>query len=472
MPSRQTRRSIVKKLTSGVAALATARPVSAQAAPAGGIRVFCTSGEKRFAPQAGLEWRPARGSSAEAITLDPSRKSQTILGFGAALTDASCYLFNRLQAPQRERLFRELFHPSEMGLSVCRVCLGASDYSTEAYSFDEGDPDPEMRRFSIEHDKAYILPMLREARAVNPDLYLFGSPWTPPGWMKTGGSMLGGSMRKKNFAAYARYFVKTLQGYAAEGVPLNAVSIQNEVDTDQDGKMPACLWGQEYEIEFVGRHLGPQLAENNIDSKIWVLDHNYSLWGRAIAELDDPRVNRYVDGVAWHGYVGDVSAMTRVHDTHPEKNMYWTEGGPTYKEPRYLTNWSQWASTMAGVLRNWSRCFIAWNIALDEAGRPNIGPFECGGVITIDSKTAEIRRSGQYWALAHYSRAIRRGACCIESAGDLGGLSHFACANPDGSMAAVLTNTEKDREVTIRLSGSETRVHLPSDSVSTLNWGA
>ncbi len=468
-----TRRDLVKNLTfASGAALAASRVASAETAPTGEIQVFSTAGSKRLAREAPLRWHPARGSSAEAIVLDPAKKFQSVLGFGASMTDSACYTLNRLAAPVRERLFHELFHPSELGFSVCRVCLGSSDYATEAYSFDEGEPDPEMRRFSIDHDKAYILPMLRQARGVNPELFLLGSPWSPPGWMKTGGSMLGGSMRKQHFAAYAKYFVKALQGYAAEGVPLNAVTVQNEVDTDQDGKMSACLWGQEYEIEFVARHLGPQLAASQIDTRIWILDHNYNLWGRAIAELDDPKVNRYVDGVAWHGYVGEPDAMTRVHDAHPDKHMYWTEGGPAYDEPRYLTNWSQWASTLAEVLRNWSRCFIAWNLALDEAGKPNIGPFDCGGVVTIHSKTGEITRSGQYWALAHYSRAIRQGANRIDSHGELKGLSHFACMNPDGGAVAVLSNTETERQVILRLNSSEAEVHLPGDSVTTLTWGA
>jgi glucosylceramidase len=465
----QTRRDLIKSLTSaGVAAVAA----SAQNTSAGEIQVRVTSQASRFARQAPLRWRPARGSSADSVVLDNSARYQEILGFGASLTDSACFMLNRLAAPARDRLYRELFHPSEMGFSVCRVCLGASDYAAEMYSFDEGEPDPEIRRFSIDHDKAYILPMLRQARAVNPDLFLLGSPWSPPGWMKAGGSMLGGSMRKHHFAAYARYFVKTLQSYAAEGVPLNAVTVQNEVDTEQDGKMPACLWGQEYEMEFVSSHLGPQLAANKIDSKIWILDHNYNLWGRAIAELDDPRVNQYVDGVAWHGYVGVPGAMTRVHEAHPAKHMYWTEGGPAFNEPRYLTNWSHWASTIAGILRNWSRCVIAWNLALDEAGKPNIGPFNCGGVVTIDSKTGEITRSGQYWALVHFSSAIRRGARRIESSGELAGVSHAAFANPDGTVAAVLTNAAADRKMLLRMGGSEAEVHLPSDSVTTLTWKA
>jgi glucosylceramidase len=466
------RREIMKKLTAaGTAALAAAGTAAGEdPGPNGAIQVRQTAGAKRLAAEPSLHWRPARGSAAETVVLDPSRTYQEVLGFGAALTDASCYMLNRLSASAREELLREFFAPSEGNFSVCRICLGASDYATKVYSYDEGEADPEMKRFSLEHDTQYILPILRQARAVNPDLYLFGSPWSPPGWMKTGGSMLGGSMRKSHFAAYARYFVKALQGYAAEGVPLNAVSVQNEVDTDQDGKMPACLWGQEYEMEFISRHLGPQLAANHIDTRIWILDHNYNLWGRAIAELDDPQVNRYVDGVAWHGYVGRPQSMSRVHEAYPQKHMYWTEGGPAYTESAYLTNWASWGSKFSEILRNWARCVIAWNIALDEVGKPNVGPFDCGGVVTIHSKSGEISRSGQYWALAHYSRAFRRGAHRIESSGEFEGISHAACVNPDGTTAAVLTNSAGERKVLLRLGSRETEISLPADSISTLNW--
>jgi glucosylceramidase len=456
---------------SGAVSGQTAAPSpSAAGAPGGDIQVRLTAGAARLAPEASLQWRPERGSGADAVVLDPARTYQEILGFGASFTDSACYMLNQLSKGVREQLLRELFHPSQMGLGVCRICLGASDYATRMYSYDEGEPDPEMRRFSLDHDKAHILPVLRQARGVNPNLFLLGSPWSPPGWMKAGGTMLGGSMRKAHFGAYAKYFVKALQGYAAEGAPLNAVTVQNEVDTEQDGRMPACLWGQEYEMEFVAAHLGPQLAANHIDTKIWILDHNYSLWGRAIAELDDPLVNRYVDGVAWHGYVGEDSAMTRVHEVHPEKHMYWTEGGPDYKEPGYLTNWAQWGSTVTGILRNWSRCVIGWNLALDESGKPNIGPFDCGGLVTIDSKTGEVTRSGQYWAFAHFSRAVRRGARRIESSGEFKGVSHVAAVNPDGTMAAVLTNAASERKIRLRLGGKEAEVRLPADSVTTLTW--
>jgi len=253
-------------------------------------------------------------------------------------------------------------------------------------------------------------------------------------------------------------------------VRVDAVTSQNEVDTDQDGRMPACLWGQEYEMEFVAAHLGPRLRIERLPAKIWILDHNYSLWGRAICELDDPDVRQHVDGIAWHGYVGTPDAMTRVHEAHPDKHAYWTEGGPAWDDPGYRTEWAKWSETFTGVLRNWARCIIGWNLALDEKGRPNIGPFNCGGLVTIDSQTKEITRSGQYWAFAHYSRAIRRGARRFESRGELKGISHVAFANPDGSAALVLTNTGEEQRAPLRMAGLTTTVVLPADSVTTLTW--
>ena len=197
----------------------------------------------------------------------------------------------------------------------------------------EGEPDPELRRFSIDHDKAYVLPSLRDARKVNPDLFLFSSPWSPPGWMKANKSMLGGCIQKRYFPSYAQHFVKFLQAYAAEGVPIQAVTSQNEVDTDQDGRMPACLWGQEYEIEFISKHLGPALEGTGLSTKIWLLDHNYNLWGRVICSLDDARVRQHCGSVAWHGYVGRADRISKVHAAHPDVSMHWTEGGPDYTRP-------------------------------------------------------------------------------------------------------------------------------------------
>jgi glucosylceramidase len=456
-------------LASSASAATEAEPAAAPASPE--ISGWATAGQERFAAVPKLRWDEASAPPAsDHIHLNPARKFQSILGFGGAFTDATCYTFNRLAPATREQLFHEMFHPSEMGLSTGRICVGASDYSTKLYSYDDGDADPTLSRFSIDHDREYILPILRQARKANPELFLFSTPWSPPGWMKFNNSMLGGSMRNHYFPVYAQYYLKFLQGYASEGVPVQALTSQNEVDTDQDGRMPACLWGQEYEIQFVRDHLGPLLEKSGVNTKIWILDHNYSLWGRAICTLEDERLRQYCNAVAWHGYYGKPEMMMKVQDAYPEIEMHWTEGGPDYTDPGYLNDWCKWGGIFTDALSHWCRSITAWNLALDEQGKPNIGPFPCGGVVTIDSQTREITRSGQFWAFAQFSRVIRRGARRFESSSRAEDVRHVALENPDGQHVLILTNPGAARSIELRLSTLAASVPLNEASVTTLAW--
>ncbi len=500
MSTQMTRRKFAGLAATGVAAISGAVPALAQAA--GTITVRQTAETKRFVEEPALKWQPAQEPSSDAILLDPSRTYQEMLGFGGALTDASAYMIDQLDPAAREKFLRELYDPSELGLQVTRICVGSSDYAATMYSYDEGEPDPDLARFSIDHDKAYILPQLRIARKYNPSLYLLASPWSPPGWMKANGTMLGGSLKPKNFPVYAKYLVKFLQSYQAEGVPVDAITSQNETDTDQDGRMPACVWAQEHEIVFVGQHLGPALERNKIPTRIWILDHNFNLWGRVINSLENPLVSRYVDGVAWHPYVGSVTAVSRVHDLFPDKNMYSTEGGfeatfslvgpmtfgagapggagpepaaGTAGQRRRRDPQSPEAIARAGVgaanaVRNWLKTIIVWNLVLDENGKPNIGPFNGRGFITIDSKTKEITRSGAYWAMKHYTHAARRGARRFDSQGSLEGIAHVAFVNPDDAKTIVLSNAGAARKVQLRLAGLTTEIALPANSVTNLSW--
>jgi glucosylceramidase len=465
------------KSASATLAIFNRMPAWARAGePIGEVKVWGTFRDRRHAALESLAWKPSKQIAAEAIILDTGATRQEMLGFGAAITEASAYVLSRLNDAERQPVMHDLFSADAMNLNVCRTCVGSSDYATKVYSYDESTtPDPELRNFSLEHDKAYYLPILREARKVNPELFLFSSPWSPPGWMKPNNSMLGGAMRKQSFGPYAKYFLKFLDGYKAEGVAINAVTVQNETDAEQEGHMPACLWAQEAEIEFVREHLGPALRKAGLPTKIWVLDHNYSLWGRAIDELSDTGAYEFIDGIAWHGYVGEPSAMTRVHDAFPAKSEYWTEGGPDINQPDYQTDWTKWADQFNGILNNWARSITAWNVALDEKGKPNVGPFSCGGVITVDNATHKITQSGQYWAFAHYSKHVKRGAKVfatdgIGQMGTGGAVSHTGFRNPDGSFAVVIANTGSERRVQL-VKGSHTLdVQLPADSVQTLQW--
>lgn len=470
------RRSFLKTASATAAVLSLSRGMAWADAPAGPVRVWSSFRDKRHGAGETLAWKRAEQLGAEAIVLNPAATRQEVLGFGAAMTDASCYVLSQMKEAERDAVMREMFAPSEMGMNVCRTCIGSSDYARDLYSFDESDtPDPELKKFSIDHDKAYILPVLREARKHNPELFLFSSPWSPPGWMKPNKSMLGGTIRKTSFDPYARYFQKFLEGYKAEGVPIDAVTVQNETDAEQEGRMPACVWAQEAEMEFVSKYLGPTLKQAGLGTKIWILDHNYSLWGRVLDQLSDAAVYEYVDGVAWHGYVGDATAMSRVHEAFPAKPNYWTEGGPDISQPDYQTDFTKWADSFNGIMNNWARSITAWNLALDEKGNPNIGPFPCGGVVTIENGSHKVTRSGQYWAFAHFSRHVKRGAKVFATNGLAPAtadaeVSHSGFVNADGSHVVVVANRGAEKRVQLALGTNAVELELPADSVHTLAW--
>jgi glucosylceramidase len=452
---------------------------------------------KRLAAGAEIAWTKTPKKAAPAdVTVDPAKPAQTILGFGAALTDASCFTLSRLSDNDRANLLHTMFGQDQHALSIGRIPIGASDYSTAAYSYDDGAADPELKRFSIDHDRDYILPTLRAALSANPDLFLFASPWSPPGWMKYSNSMLGGNIRPENIPSYARYLQKFVEAYASAGVTVRAVTTQNELDADQGGRMPACPWPEEDEERLV-LALGPLLEASG--TKIWTLDHNYNLWGRALDQLSRPRLKQYVNTVAWHGYLGSPEMMGNVKQRFPDVEMHWTEGGDDYKFPDYWTDWCKWGATFSGILANGPQSITTWNLALDERGRPNIGPFDCGGLVQIHSVTKEITQPGLYWALVQYARAIRRGAVIVASHdanGDAPAVNgalvvqpgplaigagipysaatsrvfHTAAKNPDGSVVLVLTNPGEAKEVTVACGGQTAKIALTADSITTLRW--
>jgi glucosylceramidase len=487
------RRDFLKIAASASAAVATCdvQPLYAQSETIPGtVRAWRTSPLEKFQPvQSPPQWETGEDLSPLAIYLAPGTVQQEILGFGGAFTDASCYLMSRMSPDARHALLSDLYGPSGLRLSMGRTCIGTSDFSTKMYSYDDAPvPDPELKHFSIDQDRSWIIPTLREAQEISPDLYLFSCVWSPPGWMKSGGSMLGGCFQERWFATHAQYFVKFLQAYADAGVKVRAVTVNNEVDTDQDGHFPATLWAQQHEMVFVAFYLGPALEKASLDTKIWILDHNYNLWGRVVDELSKPEVAKYVDGVAWHSYAGTPDAMTRVHDMFPDKHAYFTEGGPPanlfgpseqrphhFERPPYGSDWARWSSSFTDMLRNWARCICVWNLLLDENGRPDITnpprPMRRDGLVSIDTKTQELTYSGNYYAFPHYSKTIQRGARIFASSGDFPGIDHVAAENPDKSNVLVLTNRNNEEQpVHCRLRSQILKTLLPPDSITSFVW--
>ncbi len=408
-----------------------------------------------------------RHAEASEVTISQAASAYPLLGFGAAFTDAACIVLHRMPESVRAGLLKEMFSPEMNGFSTIRIPIGASDYSATAYSYDDGEEDPTLSRFSIDHDRASILPVLKDALQINPKIFCFGSPWSPPGWMKYGGSMAGGTIRPKNIKVYAQYLARFVEAYRQAGIPIQAITTQNEIDADQAGRMPACTWPAEEELALV---VELKRLLQATGTQVWTLDHNYDLWGRAVSQLTKPEFHASVNAVAWHGYVGTPDSMMKVRDLFPDIQMHWTEGGPDIDAPTYGTDWCDWAATFCDILRYGAQSITAWNAALDEHGNPNIGPFRCGGLVTIDSGTGKLRRSGMYWALAHFSRAFDRGARPLKCSIETHDLSSAAALNPDGSRALVLSNKGDARTVMVSEGDFATSLTLPKDSVVHLRW--
>jgi len=412
------------------------------------------------------------------IAVDEATGYQEIVGFGAAITDASAWLIqNRLSAAQREALLQELFGPSPgLGLSFTRLTMGASDFSLHQYSYDDmpaGQTDPALAHFSIDSNRAYVLPVVQRALAINPRLKIMASPWSPPGWMKTTGSLIQGTLRPEAYAPLAEYFRRYIDAYRAEGVPIYAITVQNEPHYEPPTypgmrlEPPARAW-------FIGQYLGPLFAQSGIGTIILDWDHNWDEYQSPLQVLADTAAPRYVAGVAWHCYGGDVSAQTLVHDAHPEKDAYFTECSGGEWAPNFADNLKWITQTLIiRATRGWAKGVLLWNLALDENHGPHTGGCgDCRGVVTINSASGAVTRNVEYYALAHASRFVRSGARRIVSTSGIAGLESVAFRNADdGSKALIVVNTEtQDRAFTVLWGIQSFRYTLPAGAVVTFVW--
>src|SRR5438034_3383165 len=378
-------------------------------------------------------------ASLPTIVVDEATTYQEMVGFGAAITDASAWLIqNRLSTAQRDALLQELFGPSPgIGLSFTRLTMGASDFSLHQYSYDDmpaGQTDASLAHFSIDSNRAYVLPTVQRALAINPQLKIMASPWSPPGWMKTSGSLIQGTLRPEAYGPLAEYFRRYIEAYAAEGVPIYAITVQNEPHYE-----PADYPGMRLEpaarAQFVGGYLGPLFVRSGIRTIILDWDHNWDQYQSPLQVLADSVAPRYIAGVAWHCYGGDVSAQTVVHDAHPEKDAYFTECSGGEWAANFADNLKWFVRTLIiGSTRGWAKGVLLWHLALDEQHGPHTGGCgNCRGVVTIASASGAVTRHVGYIALAHASRFARPGARRTASTSGIAGPESVACRHSDAA---------------------------------------
>lgn len=438
-------------VAAGAIWLVTFRPAAYATGPAVLVWLTTPDGVNHLTRQGNLQFTNGSGTSS-AIAVDDTQQYQQMDGFGAAITDSAAWLlYTKLSASQRDAVMTNLFgtdatNPTSIGLSFVRIPMGASDFSINGpYSYDDmpaGQTDPTLANFSIAHDTGYILPVLQQAYQLNPSIRFMANPWSPPGWMKTNGSMIGvtngqtGTLNASAYDALAHYFVKFLQAYQDRGISIYALSPQNEplyVPSDY----PGMSWPASNESAFIKNNLAPALASANLHPKILGYDHDWNGLSYAQSLLSDSATNNALAGIAWHCYNGDPSAMSTLHSQYPNKEVYETECASGIS----ITHISTINLLMQSVL-NWSRSVELWNIALD----PNHGPHsggctDCLGVVTIDQGNGNVTYSNDYYLLGQFSKFVLPGAYHVSaSIPSSGNITDVAFKNPNGSDVVVAYN--------------------------------
>jgi glucosylceramidase len=497
------RRAFGAAATAALLILTTA-PAQAHGGRATEARVWVTTVDRAEQLHERAPVAFGRGGSAETtITVDPGTRYQSMDGFGASLTDSAASVLYRLDPAARDQAMRSLFDPrAGIGVSFLRQPVGSSDFTATAthYSYDDvpaGETDFGLRHFSIDHDRAQILPLLRHARRLNPDITIMGTPWSPPAWMKTSDSLIGGHLKDdpKIYDAYARYLVKYVQAYAKAGVPIDYLTIQNEPQNRHDGGYPGAAVPVAQEAKVI-EALGPLLRKASPRTKILGYDHNWTTHPGDVGTTppgEDPETDypyrlldspagKWLAGTAYHCYSGDPSAQTALHEAHPDKGIWFTEcsgsHGPTDTPEQIFRGTLTWhARTLAiGTTRNWAKSVVNWNIALDSTGGPHLGGCDtCTGLLTLQAD-GTVTRDAEYFTIGHLSKFVRPGAVRIASTsfgttGWNGQIMDVAFRNPDGSTALVVHNENDDpRTFAVAVGGRSFEYTLPGGALATFTW--
>jgi len=407
------------------------------------------------------------------IELDGGQQYQSVDGFGFTLTGGSAQVIGQLPGAKRSELLQELFGtgPDAISISYLRISIGASDLHGEPFTYDdmpEGETDRALENFSLEKDRE-VLDLLKEILAISPDIKIMGSPWSPPVWMKDNDSFVGGSLQPQYYGTYAQYFVKYLQAMETEGIPVDAITIQNE--PMHGGNNPSLLMTALEQAAFIRDHLGPAFETAGLSTKIVIWDHNCDNPQYPITVLNDPQAYPYIDGSAFHLYNGDISALSTVHNSFPQKNLYFTEQY-TSSEGSFSGD-LQWhiKNVIIGSMRNWSKNALEWNLANDPGFGPHTdgGCTVCKGGLTISSSGNIIRNVG-YYIIAHASKFVPPGSVRIAS-NVQGNLHNVAFRTPDGQIALIVLNDGNQLEsFNIKFENKWATTNLGAGSVATYLW--
>ena len=414
------------------------------------------------------------------VFVEPKRTFQTFLGIGGALTDSSAETFAKIPKAKQEEFLTAYFDKEKgIGYTLGRTNIHSCDFSSGSYTYvDDGDKD--LKTFNVEHDRQFRIPFIKKARrAAGGKLTLFASPWSPPAFMKTTGTMLKGGKLKPEFAAsWANYYTKFIKTYEKEGIPIWGISVQNEPMATQSWE--SCVYTAEDERDFLKNHLGPTMKKAGLgDKKIIVWDHNRDLiYQRVNTILSDPEAAKYAWGIGYHWYEpwsgGEqmFDNVKLVHETFPDKNLIFTEGCAEAFDMSKIKNWAmgeRYGYSMINDFNNGTVGWTDWNILLDETGGPNHVKNFCFAPVHADTRTGELIYTNSYFYIGHFSKFIQPGAKRIASSPSRSGLISTAFLNPDGKIAVVVMN-KSDREIPyfLWIDGQAAETKSPPHSIQTL----
>jgi glucosylceramidase len=374
------------------------------------------------------------------ITVDESTTYQTMDGFGWCFTEGSAEVISGLQAGQQESLLTELFDTiNGIGSSVVRISIGASDLGSSDYSYDDltSGTDVNMTKFSLKGpDSLYLFPLLKKILIINPNIKILATPWSAPRWMKSNNAWKGGSLQTQYYDAYAKYFVKYITAMQAQGIPIWAITPQNE--PENPGNEPSLVMNSTEETDFINNSLGPAFFDAGIKTKIIAYDHNCDDTNYPIYVCDN---STYVDGSAFHLYAGSITALTTVYNS-TSKNVYFTEQY-TGASGSFSGDFS-WhlQNVMLGAPNNWAKTAIEWNLATDPSYGPHTpgGCSSCLGAITITSNTT-YTHNVSFYIVAQLSQFVKSGAVRISSQSTDGNLITTSFINQDGTVVLAVMNT-------------------------------
>jgi glucosylceramidase len=448
------------------------------------VTVYTTAdkSEHRISATETLTFKPL-GQPKETQTcvfVDPSRTFQTFLGMGGAITDAAVETFAKIPKDKQQEVLTAYFDTNNgIGYTFARTNIHSCDFSSGSYTYiAEGDKD--LKTFSIDHDKQFRIPFIKQAMATaGGKLNIFGSPWSPPAFMKDNNDMLhGGSLKPEFYPAWARYYTKFIKAYESEGIPIWGISVQNEPMATQ--RWESCIYSAEQERDFLKNHLGPTMKREGLgDKKIIVWDHNRDLiYQRACTLLTDPEAAKFVWGVGFHWYEpwsgGDpmFDNVKQVHEAFPTKNLIFTEGCKEAFDMKKVDDWSLgelYGRNIINDFNNGTAAWTDWNILLDETGGPNHVNNLCFAPMHADTKTGRLIYTNSYYYIGHFSKFIRPGAKRIASSPSRSSLISTAFINTDGKVAVVVMN-KGDQKVTYNLwlDGQAAEVNSLPHSIQTL----